>query len=297
MASGDGLPTLPLMSFDYAQDEREPHAPLVVSRVEPYGRGDGYVIYWPPPTVVEEDGMTEKTIDDVFKLLDDWRHLPKYQLERRADIYFALFLPEVLQKHCDLKAEPSIIPEFPLRKSTLGMESKGAESKNADYAAYSKADERVFLVELKTEMKSRRDEQDEYLEKAARIELSEILKGVKSILPRTKPETRGKYLQLLKTLKALELIEMPSELEAELEELIGQPTPHKGLTALVKRVKVTCDALTPEIVYILPEHSDIARKHTVITFKQFADIVTKRGPIGERFAGSLSEWEKHPAGK
>ena len=37
------------------------------------------------------------TIERVFKLLDNWRHLPDYQLERRADIFFALFLPEVLK--------------------------------------------------------------------------------------------------------------------------------------------------------------------------------------------------------
>ena len=34
--------------------------------------------------------------EDVFELLDDWRHLPAYQLERRADIYFAMYLPELL---------------------------------------------------------------------------------------------------------------------------------------------------------------------------------------------------------
>ena len=38
------------------------------------------------------------TIERVFELLDKWRHLPTYWLEPRADIFFALFLPEVLRK-------------------------------------------------------------------------------------------------------------------------------------------------------------------------------------------------------
>ena len=65
--------------------------------------------------------MTNPDINSVFKLLDEWRHLPKYQLERRADIYIALFLPVVLKDHLCLNSEPAIIPEFPMRKATLGM--------------------------------------------------------------------------------------------------------------------------------------------------------------------------------
>ena len=34
--------------------------------------------------------MTDPTICDVFDRLDKWRHFPNYQLERRADIYFAV---------------------------------------------------------------------------------------------------------------------------------------------------------------------------------------------------------------
>ena len=47
------------------------------------------------------------TIKRVFKLLDDWRHLPGYQFERRADIFFALFLPEVLNDTHTSAVDPS----------------------------------------------------------------------------------------------------------------------------------------------------------------------------------------------
>ena len=36
-------------------------------------------------------------IDEVFALLDRWRHLPAYQLERRADVFFAAYLHEVVE--------------------------------------------------------------------------------------------------------------------------------------------------------------------------------------------------------
>ena len=44
--------------------------------------------------------MDDPRIDRIFDLLDGWRHLPAYQLERRADIFFGLFLPDVLD-HLD----------------------------------------------------------------------------------------------------------------------------------------------------------------------------------------------------
>ena len=92
--------------------------------------------------------MTDPTIYDLFNLLDDWRHLPKYQLERRADLFFALFLPDVLEQHCDTPINPLIIPEFPLKKCA----NNG--SNNVDYFALSADGKRAFFVELKTEMRS-----------------------------------------------------------------------------------------------------------------------------------------------
>jgi hypothetical protein len=35
-------------------------------------------------------------LNQMFEMLDRWRHLPAYQLERRADILFAIYLPGFL---------------------------------------------------------------------------------------------------------------------------------------------------------------------------------------------------------
>ena len=64
--------------------------------------------------------MADPTIGDLFDMLDTWRHFPKYQLERRADLYFALFLPDILESHYGVKFNREVIPEFPLRHATLG---------------------------------------------------------------------------------------------------------------------------------------------------------------------------------
>ena len=47
-------------------------------------------------------------IDRLFDRMDRWRHLPSYQLERRADLFFSLYLPEVLQKRFSAYAEAEI---------------------------------------------------------------------------------------------------------------------------------------------------------------------------------------------
>ena len=95
--------------------------------------------------------MTDPTIDGVFELLDKWRHLPGYQLERRADIYFAMFLPDVLREtvglkeHCgtELWQRPSTItfgtmglsfPSFPARELKEGQGGANQSSETRQLA-------------------------------------------------------------------------------------------------------------------------------------------------------------------
>ena len=56
--------------------------------------------------------MSEQTsseyIDQIFNYLDEFRQLPAYQLERRADIFFALHLKEILQGKLKVKIEDYI---------------------------------------------------------------------------------------------------------------------------------------------------------------------------------------------
>ena len=119
-------------------------------------------------------------ISMIFDRLDEWRHFPKYQLERRADIYFSFYIPEVLGRRYNTTAHPVIIPEFPFRKGLFPSVYEGNDSTNVDYMAVSEAKDVAFFIELKTDMRSRRDEQDLYLTKAAAIGLRRFIGGTNS---------------------------------------------------------------------------------------------------------------------
>ena len=63
--------------------------------------------------------MTHPEVASIFGLLDKWRNLPPYRIERRADIFFALLLPDVLNRHLSapgIAIDPRVIPEFPLKR-------------------------------------------------------------------------------------------------------------------------------------------------------------------------------------
>jgi hypothetical protein len=203
-------------------------------------------------------------LNQLFDQLDDWRHLPAYQLERRADIFFSLYLPEVLfkTKSLGLAEMPILIPEFPCRLETVHA-TGGNQSFKVDYlavaiAANDKPAQSVF-VELKTEMGSRNDKQDANLEAAQKKGLQALLKGLAVIQNATK-ET-GKYQHL-----------------------------DRRLT----NASDWADEIA--IVYVQPINP--LSKNNVITFDEFADIVGKHSDyLSLRFAKSLREWAKYEAGK
>ena len=55
-------------------------------------------------------------IDVEFRHLDRWRHLPNYQLERRADVSFSINLKDVAEEFTGAGLEDEIIPELPLKR-------------------------------------------------------------------------------------------------------------------------------------------------------------------------------------
>ena len=151
------------------------------------------------------------TIEGVFGLLDRWRHLPAYQLERRADIFFALFLPEVLREFDQTKTEVlhPIIPEFPIKKAD------GKQSEKADYFALSEDSKLAFIVELKTDMASRRSEegkkQEEFLNQAVKQEMKGLVDGILEICRKTKEKEKYVHLLWCLSLSNLGLLEGVNE--------------------------------------------------------------------------------------
>lgn len=52
-------------------------------------------------------------INKLFDTLDDWRTLPAYQLERRADIFVAINLEKIIEHKFSIKIDFKT-PEFPV---------------------------------------------------------------------------------------------------------------------------------------------------------------------------------------
>ncbi|MHC1759313.1 MAG: hypothetical protein AB9917_07370 [Negativicutes bacterium] len=116
----------------------------------------------------------ESSIVQIFNNLNEWRKLPNYQLERRLDIFFTLFLKQIIQDKCGQELNDTIIPEFPINTIGIGkfilknnQPSKGIlnntedRSKKIDYVMVSKniASRCAYFVELKTDIKSFGSEQ------------------------------------------------------------------------------------------------------------------------------------------
>jgi len=206
-----------------------------------------------------------QTINKLFDLLDDWRHLPAYQLERRADIFFALYLGKIIKQKKDTEID-YIIPEFPVRVGEISEKNPHInQSFKIDYLAYANDAKRVYLIELKTDQRSRRDKQDWYLERTAQIGVSGILKGLQKIYKAT--HQKVKYNALLDKIQDMGWISRND-----------------------KSFEINNIDITPEILYIQPLNT--ANNPSVISF---ADVISALNELDDalakRFAVSLEKWK------
>ena len=231
------------------------------------------------------------TISDLFCLLDKWRHLPNYQLERRADAFFALFLPEVLKKKCGIKIKQQLlIPEFPIDKN---KNDRG--HKQVDYFALSEDGRKGILVELKTDSASKNKKQEEMLRRvASEKSLKCLLEDVIEIAQYKKGDSRQrrqKYVHLLLHLRSLGLVTFDSDLcdlaFSENSTSIGEKL------STVRPTECVCkDKPCLKVVYIQPDQCLDEDGGIVIDFKTFAKTIEKGESKGIRrmFACYLKEW-------
>jgi len=126
-----------------------------------------------------------KRINSIFDNLDTWRNLPAYQLERRADVFFSIYLPDILSQKFGVEIE-GVIPEFPIRVGTIHHKEEINKSFKVDYLARASDGKSIIFVELKTDESSRRDKQDWYLERAKQVGMVELLEGIRKIHKATK---------------------------------------------------------------------------------------------------------------
>ena len=205
-------------------------------------------------------------INDLFAKLDKWRLFPSYQLERRSDIFFAVYLPDIIKKV--LKYEVTcIIPEFPIRIGGLNNKELNRSFK-IDYLVYCKKANRVLFIELKTDITSRKPKQDKYLEKAKEINIKQLIEGFIKISKATKST---KYFNLIQELVGINWIKM--ERNAPENSSIDYEI---------------------EIVYIQPKE-EISPGKTIISFDDIIDTLSSyEDIITKRFVESLRNWRTNP---
>lgn len=234
-------------------------------------------------------------------MLDAWRHLPGYRLEGRLAPFFELFLLDILSNHFpETPLHPVIIPEFPLRIGTLFRAGEAAgenQSCKVDYAVFSADLGMVFLVELKTDMSSRRDRQDEYLRRAGEIPFGDFVLGIRDIAKAS--HSKRKYVHLLHRLGHLGLVSLAPG--ARLYDKTF-PNPRVGWSDAVNELTFTVRGKLSEIriVYIQPESEqhDPDTRTFHIGFKNVARIVQDAGELGAVFARYLSDWAcEQPGGR
>ena len=200
----------------------------------------------------------------LFDLLDRWRHLPSYRLEPRADAMFGLFLPDVLDRHLaprEITVDTFLIPEFPLGQSDTKRSDK------ADFFAVSRDRGHAFLVELKTDMASLRDAQEDYLNRAVKRGMAALLCDIRSMAKAKNRRARRKYFHLLKAVAELDLMILPAGLE---DRIYGPP---QGVYECIDRIEVPSALPDIEVIHVLPT---AVEGMDCIDFEAFAAVVEDR---------------------
>ncbi len=248
----------------------------------------------------------QDVINYLFDKLDNWRHHPKYQLERRVDLFFSLYLKEVLKEKFkdekDFCMADVLIPEFPVRKGTIRKEFKEHPhrnmSYNIDYLTTCKDSKNIIFVELKTDQKSINKRQTDYLEKTMETDFNLILEGIKELCKATK--AKDKYYCLLKELQSLGLI---SNLEGLVDLMENAKYngrfPQKEYQDLINNIEITNENHETHLVVIQPKISDSPKDNNkvIITFDDFIRVVNRYNDvISGRFKISLERWVSSEAG-
>ena len=115
-----------------------------------------------------------------FEMLKDWKLLPAYKVEPRIDSLIGYYLPKIISDFFGVETI-GIIPELPIRLATVKPEHEGTFYADRSY----KVDFLIvgniglnYLVEFKTDSKSRRDDQDKYLTEAKTLGTQSIIEGI-----------------------------------------------------------------------------------------------------------------------
>ena len=241
----------------------------------------------------------DQLVEMLFNRMDDWRHFPDYQLERRADILFSLYLPTILSQKLGKKISEHIIPEFPFLIDPKVTDKESNQSKKVDFLAFTDNFTEAFYVELKTDSRSVVPSQRRFYEEVVNQEFTTILKDVVTIFNNTDKNARMKYFHLLRQLEKLRLLVIPDKLKS----IMGGSN-HRGYRDPTIRFTYNDIVKKRQVVYIQPStlidaqpcHSE--NNTVVITFDEVANSIRDNhlDHFSQRFAESVRRWGFTKAG-
>lgn len=235
-------------------------------------------------------------ISKIFNNLDKWRHFPNYQLERRADIFFTLYLHGIMEKCLHKKLEDIIIPEFPIKID--GEKKDTNRTWKIDYILISKNKEYVYFVELKTDMASKNPAQEKSMLEKQGKRFSNDLENLTKVIKASR--YKKKYFHLLYQLCELGLYENANAVNGFLRE-----NDFKSLKkhTLCPRKKTNKQKMKIQIVYIQPKEDPKSKSVPNFKYIYFDSIVEylkgenfKSDILAKRFIQSLNEWHDTKAG-
>ncbi|MBF0430757.1 MAG: hypothetical protein HQK83_05730 [Fibrobacteria bacterium] len=223
-------------------------------------------------------------IQQVFNRLEAWGQLPSYQLERRIDIFFSLYIPEALEQKLGKSFSSLLVPEFPFLKKLADKKIKNYQSFRIDYLALDTYGETAILLELKTTNKSRNKTQDTYLQAAQKKEFKHLLKGVIESFKHADADGRVKYFELLKLLEELEQIRIPDNMK----EIMARKN-KTGLKVTADSIEIVSRIKNTKVIYLQPQ----GNRPGIINFAEFKTVVDKhRDKLSRNFSRIL----EHQAG-
>ncbi len=135
-------------------------------------------------------------LKQLLKLLSTNRSIPKYQHERRIDLFVNFFLPEILDAEYGTPID-LVIPEFPLKKPS------SAQTTNVDYFAYSSKNKLIYLCEFKTTPASFDEDQLNRYFQAQEDGWAKLYEDIVVVSSATEPRHRDKYEALAKSVESV----------------------------------------------------------------------------------------------
>lgn len=205
----------------------------------------------------------QELVNEIFDRLDEWRNFPAYLLEGRADIFFGIYLPNIIKKKFGCTVD-HIIPEFPIKAGVLfnADPTESAHPLKINFVAVCESVKTVYMISLKTDINSLRPLQYSYLSKARENNIKNIVDGILDIEHASM--LKKKYNNLLHKLHAVGWLDQSL----------------KNNTAGQYNIK---------IVYIQP--SSKSGEDEIITFDNIIEYLSEKNDFFTiRFCRSLSSW-------